>query len=578
MKWNLEDILKVKDFEKLSKEVERDLEKLKLLVKKLSPKMSQKEFKKLLLFEEEMGIKLSRLAYLPHLMEAVDQKDQRAKVLTRKAEDLGLKISEVSTKIGLWIQGKIEPRLDDKNAKRLFGVIEDLEYALKRSREGAKFSLNEREEEIIRHKDSNGVGVIGDLRRMMETEFEYELEGKKIKSQAELLSYVHSPSAKLREGAYRALLGKQKENIDKFFAMYQGIVRDWAYEAKLRGYRNPISVRNWSNDVPDKAVESLLEVCTEQREVFWNYFKWKAKELEVKKLTRFDIYAPLSKKDKKISYEETKKIVLESFGEFSEEFFEAAKEIIEKKHIDVYPSPVKIGGAFCATIEPKISPYIMLNFTGKTRDISTLAHELGHGTHSILANKHLASVQQSGLPLAETASTLAELVVFEKMVSQEKDKEIKKSWFSEKIADAYASICRQNYFVKFEIEAHEKMGLGLSPEDLSKMYLRNLKEQFGQSVDIDPLFAYEWSYVSHLFESPFYCYAYNFGELLSYSLYRKYQKDRRFLKKIIKMLAAGGSQKPSQILAAVGVNIEKKEFWQESFEVIKLWQKELEEL
>lgn len=540
--------------------------------------MSQKEFKKLLLFEEEMGIKLSRLAYLPHLMEAVDQKDQRAKVLTRKAEDLGLKISEVSTKIGLWIQGKIEPRLDDKNAKRLFGVIEDLEYALKRSREGAKFSLNEREEEIIRHKDSNGVGVIGDLRRMMETEFEYELEGKKIKSQAELLSYVHSPSAKLREGAYRALLGKQKENIDKFFAMYQGIVRDWAYEAKLRGYRNPISVRNWSNDVPDKAVESLLEVCTEQREVFWNYFKWKAKELEVKKLTRFDIYAPLSKKDKKISYEETKKIVLESFGEFSEEFFEAAKEIIEKKHIDVYPSPVKIGGAFCATIEPKISPYIMLNFTGKTRDISTLAHELGHGTHSILANKHLASVQQSGLPLAETASTLAELVVFEKMVSQEKDKEIKKSWFSEKIADAYASICRQNYFVKFEIEAHEKMGLGLSPEDLSKMYLRNLKEQFGQSVDIDPLFAYEWSYVSHLFESPFYCYAYNFGELLSYSLYRKYQKDRRFLKKIIKMLAAGGSQKPSQILAAVGVNIEKKEFWQESFEVIKLWQKELEEL
>ena len=164
------------------------------------------------------------------------------------------------------------------------------------------------------------------------------------------------------------------------------------------------------------------------------------------------------------------------------------------------------------------------------------------------------------------------------MVSQEKDKEIKKSWFSEKIADAYASICRQNYFVKFEIEAHEKMGLGLSPEDLSKMYLRNLKEQFGQSVDIDPLFAYEWSYVSHLFESPFYCYAYNFGELLSYSLYRKYQKDRRFLKKIIKMLAAGGNQKPSQILASVGVNIEKKEFWQESFEVIKLWQKELEEL
>ena len=371
MKWNLEDILKVKDFEKLSKEVERDLEKLKLLVKKLSPKMSQKEFKKLLLFEEEMGIKLSRLAYLPHLMEAVDQKDQRAKVLTRKAEDLGLKISEVSTKIGLWIQGKIEPQLDNKNAKRLFGVIKDLEYSLLRSREGAKFSLNEKEEEIIRHKDSNGVGVIGDLRRMIETEFEYKLGKKKIKSQAELLSLVHSPESKVREDAYRALLETQKKNIDKFFAMYQAIVRDWAYEAKLRGYQSPISVRNWGNDVPDKAVESLLLVCTEEKEVFWDYFKWKAKRLGVKKLKRFDIYAPVVKKDKKISYGEAIAVVLESFKEFSSEFWEAAREIVEKKHIDVYPSPVKIGGAFCATVEPKINPYIMLNFTGK-RVISVL--------------------------------------------------------------------------------------------------------------------------------------------------------------------------------------------------------------
>ena len=578
MKWNLKEILEVKDFDKLSQEIEKDLEKLKIWVKKLSPKMSREDFEKMLRLEEEMRVKMSRLAYLPHLMEAVNQKDQQAKVLSKKAEDLGLKISQTSTKIGLWIQGKIEPQLDDKNAKRLFGVIKDLEYSLQRSREGAKFSLNEKEEEIIRHKDSNGVGVIGDLRRMIETEFEYKLGKKKIKSQAELLSLVHSPESKFREDAYRALLETQKKNIDKFFAMYQAIVRDWAYEAKLRGYQSPISVRNWGNDVPDKAVESLLSVCTEEKGVFWNYFKWKAKRLGVKKLKRFDIYAPMAKKDKKISYEEAVEVVLESFKEFSSEFWEAAREIVEKKHIDVYPSPAKIGGAFCATVEPKINPYIMLNFTGKTRDISTLAHELGHGVHSILANKHLASVQQSGLPLAETASTLAELVVFEKMMAQEKDKELKKAWLSEKIADAYASICRQNYFVKFEIEAHEKMSQGLSPEDLSKIYLKNLKEQFGDSVAIDPLFAYEWSYVSHLFESPFYCYAYNFGELLSYNLYRKYQKDKGFLKKIIKILATGGSEKPSKILATVGVDIEKKEFWRESFKVIKRWQKELAEL
>ena len=126
-------------------------------------------------------------------------------------------------------------------------------------------------------------------------------------------------------------------------------------------------------------------------------------------------------------------MVLTSFKEFSTEFWEAAREIVKKKHIDVYPSPVKIGGAFLCHSGTSNQPYIMLNFTGKTRDISTLAHELGHGVHSILANKHLASVQQSGLPLAETASTLAELVVFEKMMAQEKDKELKKAWLSEKL-------------------------------------------------------------------------------------------------------------------------------------------------
>lgn len=249
MKWNLDDILPQNKFNDLYHEIENDLETLKKWVEKLDPKMSQEEFKKMMEFDEQMGVKLSRLGYLPSLLESVNQKDQGAKLMKSKAEDIGLKCSEVAIKMSMWIKGKREPRLDETNAKRLFSTIPDLEYGLKRSRENAKYTLEEKEENIIDHKDVNGVGVLSELREMMETEFEYKLVTskleKKISSQAELLSYVYNQKAEVREAAYKALLKKQKENLDKFFVIYQGIVKDWGYEAKLRGYKSAINVRNW---------------------------------------------------------------------------------------------------------------------------------------------------------------------------------------------------------------------------------------------------------------------------------------------------------------------------------------------
>lgn len=200
MKWNLDDIMPVGKFDDLYKEVEDEIKTLEEWVEKVRPEMSQKEFGEMLRFNEELGVKIARLAYLPELMEAVNQKNQEAKLMKSRVDNLGLKISDIATRLGLWIQGKREPVLDDKNAKRLFSVIPDLEYGLKRSREGAKFSLSEREEQIIDHKDVNGVGVLGELREMIETEFEYRLVtsklDKKISSQAELLSYVYSPQSR----------------------------------------------------------------------------------------------------------------------------------------------------------------------------------------------------------------------------------------------------------------------------------------------------------------------------------------------------------------------------------------------
>jgi oligoendopeptidase F len=183
------------------------------------------------------------------------------------------------------------------------------------------------------------------------------------------------------------------------------------------------------------------------------------------------------------------------------------------------------------------------------------------------------------LPLAETASTLGEMMLFEKILSETKDANTKKQLLSDKLADSYATVCRQNFIVKFEIAAHEAIQKGIEESELSQMWLDNLKEQFGDSVEIDDMFRYEWSYIPHIIHSPFYCYAYNFGELLSMALYAKYkQEGESFVPKIEAILAAGGSQDPKQVLANVGIDMGSADFWQGSFELIKAWQKELETL
>jgi len=583
LKWNLDDVLKREDFEGLYNEIEKDGKILESWVEKLKPGISNKEFEKFLNFDEEMSIKMARLGYLPGLMESTNQKDSEAKFLQAKTEKLQLKISETAIKISMWLKGKREPILDDKNAKRLFAVISDLEYGLKYARDKAKHSLSEEIENVIINKDQNGIGVVAELREMMETEIEYVLKVgkrvKKIKTQSELLSLSHSPREKIRKAAYKELLTKQKKNLHKFFAAYSAIVKDWGYEAKLRKYQSAIEMRNVANDIPNEAVEELLVACRRNKDVFERFFKWKAKELRKKKLDRHDVYAPIDKKDLKIEKEEAIKLVLESLTKFCPKFGQYAKEILDAQHVDWMPKKDKRGGAFCATVTPQIKPYVLLNFMGKTRDVSTLAHELGHGIHSLYAQNHYSSSQQANLPLAETASTLSEMILFDEILSRETDTKIKKSLLAEKMSDSYATILRQNYFVMFEIEAHKIIPEGIKVEDLGKIYLKNLKEQFGNSVKVDNLFQYEWSYVSHFFDSPFYCYAYNFGELLALGLYKKYRENKKlWLPRIENILEAGGSQNPQELLLKNGIDIRSKSFWNDSFEIIRGWQRELERL
>lgn len=585
--WQTDDVLKIADFDALYKKLEDQLPRIDQWYDKLTPDMSTTDYVAMEDFFEALEVDFARLGCLPALLESVDQKSKRAKQLKSRARDLTVRYSEAARKVSLWLKGielEGKTRLDDKNAARLFAATPDLEYSSNYARQLARYSLSESEENIITNKDANGLSVLTDLRSLIESEFDFKLElpGQKPKiyqTSSELMANVYSPDLKTRQATYHALYVPYQENIDKFHMIYQAVVKNWAYIAKLRGYPSSIAMRNAANHIPDRAIEVLMQVCRDNRQIFQDYFKFKAGQLGMKKLTRFDIYAPLQSQDEVMSFSEAKAMVADVFENFSPDFAAKAQLILDQKHVDSHPAPAKRGGAYCMTVAPSITPYVMLNYAGRLRDVSTLAHELGHGVHSLYANHLPASVQHANLPLAETASTLAEMILFEKMLEVAKDDKTKKSMLSDKMGDSYATIMRQTYFVDFEITAHRRMSEGLTPDDLSAIWLGTLCEQFGDAVEVDKIFGNEWAYIPHIVHTPFYCYAYNFGELLSLALYARYKAEgKKFVPKIEQLLAAGGSKDPDKLLKSVGVDMSDAAFWQGSFEIIKSWQKQLEGL
>jgi oligoendopeptidase F len=256
-----------------------------------------------------------------------------------------------------------------------------------------------------------------------------------------------------------------------------------------------------------------------------------------------------------------------------------AQKIFDDDHVDSEIRKGKQSGAFCASVTPDLSPWIKLNYQGDTEAVATMAHELGHGIHSLLAADHSVFNFHSSLPLAENASTFGEMLLIDKLLSGEDDPAVRRDILFKQVDDAYATIMRQSFFALFEREAHKMIQEGAIIDDLSEMYFKNLSTQFGKAVEVGEEFRWEWVSIPHFYKTPFYVYAYAFGQLLVLSLYQRYKKEGDSFKPgYIKILEAGGSKAPVAILAESGIDISSKKFWQGGFDVIKAMVKELEDL
>jgi oligoendopeptidase F len=397
-------------------------------------------------------------------------------------------------------------------------------------------------------------------------------------------SFVHSKIPKDRKDAYDVLLGKFIENSNVLTELYKNIVMDWCNEGiKIRKHSSPISIRNISNDIEDKAVQALMNVVRKNSGIFAEYFKIKHKlnsDVGAKyDFSRYHLYAPYDIKiSESYDYEKSKTLVFDTFKKFDERFYTAAKDIFDRKHVHSHPKQNKRGGAFCSSVSTDILPYLLLNHTDKLRDVFTMIHELGHGIHYTFSQVQTNFTYHASLPMAETASTFAEMLLADRMLKESKDDKIRQYILIQMLDNQYATIIRQIYFVIFEMYAHENIMKGATKEDLEKYYYSLLKEQFG-SMKIPEIFRNEWNYIPHIHESPFYCYAYAWGNLLVLALFDMYKKDSKsFVEKYIKLLSYGGGKSPKDMLSEIGIDPADEKFWQRGFDTIKEEIKELKRL
>ena len=589
--WNLTDLIEdpnKSQFQEFLQYLEESVKQLELKRNDLSPKISATDFENLLHLIEDISEKVNIASGYASLRYSADTSSNEAASLVTKMEIMRSNITNRLLFFDLWFKKDI----DEQNAQRLINSIPSVyqEY-LKHKRLLAKYTLTESEEKIINILEVTGANALVKIYDRMTSGFEFVMavkKGKKIikkifPNKEKMLSLIRSPKLEEREAAYKSLLHVYKKNSGVLGEIYQNLVIQWYDEhISMRGFQSPISARNVSNNLDDTTVETLLSVCRTNSVVFQDYFKEKAKMLGIKKLQRYHLYAPLSLKNseqKKFRYENAIDTILETFEGFDSRFRKYAERLFLEQHVDSQVRKSKLGGAFCYTVSPKRTPYVLLNYNGKSRDVTTMAHEFGHAIHSIAASDKPIMVSHAPLPLAETASVFAEMLLNDNLTKKVTRKE-KKILIAEQIDDMYATIMRQAYFTIFEIDAHQAIVKENATIDkVSELYLTNLNKQFGSSVTVSPDFQWEWVYIPHFYHTPFYCYAYSFGNLLVLSLYQQFKTEgESFIPKYFKILSAGGSRKTEELLKESGIDISKAEFWQQGFDLVTKKIQELKEM
>ena len=469
---------------------------------------------------------------------------------------------------------KIQNWMNDKNCSKW-------EPYLKVLRKRNPYLLDPLVEEMLIEKSATGRSAW--VRLFDETSASLRFPFKEGElSEAEILNLLSDPDPNNRKLAGKSLSNILEKNKRVFSMILNVISRDRFIEDNKRGFKNIVSSRNLDNDVEDEVVDALVHTVDKAMpKLTHRYYKWKANEFGKNKLDWWDRNAPLPEtSDKSIEWNDAKDIILESFASFHPEISNIAELFFKNGWIDASVRKGKASGAFAHPSVPSLHPYILVNYQGKIRDVMTLAHELGHGVHQILAAKNGLLMAETPLTLAETASVFGEMLVFRKLLD-ESPIDQKKQLLAGKVEDMLNTVARQIGFHQFEVKFHEaRIKSELTPDEISDIWMETQSYAVGPSINLNSDYRVLWGYIPHFVHTPFYVYAYAFGDSLVNALWHSYQVSDKedFSKKYIQLLSAGGTKSHNELLKPFQLSAYESSFWDRGVSMITGLMDELEEL
>ncbi|HEX5773657.1 MAG TPA: M3 family oligoendopeptidase [Geomobilimonas sp.] len=515
-----------------------------------------------------------------YLLFAADSGDDTAKRLSQRAAEFGNRMSRELLFFDLELIHLPDDRYAALTSDSRFAGYRHYLASLRKFR---PHTLAEREESLLKQKNLTGVEAFNRLFDELSASFtfRFQVDGEEREyTGEELLGLLHHPSPDVRERAFGVFLERHAEHGIVYAAVFNNVALDHGQDMELRSYRYPMEPTNLGNELSAEVVERLMTVSEANYPLAQEYFRLKARLLGLPQLKNTDIYAPVGETSRTYSFDEAKELVLAAYGDFSTEFRDIAAAFFKERRIDVLPRPGKGGGAFCMGMTPHLSPYVLLNFTGNLRDVATLAHELGHGIHFVLAQQQTMVNYHAPLPLAETASVFGEMLLTRYLLARENDPSVKIALLCAKIEDIIATTFRQNVLTRFEERLHRERSTGLlTAGQIGDLWWEENGKLYGDAVTMIEPYRWGWSYISHFIHARFYCYSYTFAELLVLSLYRNYLvQGESFIPCYRTILASGGSLSPADTVRPAGIDLAAPDFWQNGYDVLRELTEELKAL
>ncbi len=512
------------------------------------------------------GLRFAKNMADPKVAQFYQNTQEKITTLSSQILFFGLSINKIDEK-------DLQAKLQQPALKRYAPWLRDV-------RSFKPYQLSDDLEKLLHEKHISGQSAWIRLFDETITGLRFKVDGKQM-TEPQVFDLLSSKNPATRKKGALAIGKVFKERAPLFALITNTLVKDKEIEDSWRGFKLPISSRNVSNYIEDEVVDALIStVGKNYPKLSHRYYKLKAKWFGKKQLDYWDRNAPLpGEADHSFGWNEARDLVLHSYADFSKDLSATGKRFFDSAWIDAAVTPGKSPGAFAHPTVPSVHPYLLVNFQGKTRDVMTLAHELGHGVHQVLAAKQGALMCDTPLTLAETASVFGEQLTFRELVRREKNAKRRKHLIASKVEDMLNTVVRQVAFCEFERRLHGERRQGeVTAERISDIWMEVQGESLGPAIRLSGDYRYFWTYIPHFIHTPFYVYAYAFGDCLVNSLYAVYQKGKvpGFEQKYLAMLAAGGTLRHKELLAPFGLDATRPDFWQQGLNVISGMIDELE--